>query len=287
MTDADISHALDAEHHPTPGTENNAYNLVGYNEAREVELFDLLMTIGVLNADDVKSHVDFGLYHQALLHSSYAYEQRLRNDHRTESSRHLQIENYERLEFLGDAVLKLIVSEYLFERFPDYREGELTKIRAVIISDATLAGIAKILNLGQYMIFGPSEYKSGGPSKTSNLACAFEALLGAMFMDGRMHRARMLLTGWLEDLITEVDLSKTKDNYKAVLQELSQADRGDLPVYRTVSESGPSHNRTFTVEVMLQGETLGCGSGKTKKEAQQQAAKMALLALNHISDQTE
>ncbi|MEB3285940.1 MAG: ribonuclease III [Vampirovibrionales bacterium] len=281
--------ALASPDEANPEETYRVYQGPGYNHAREIELYDLLMQIGVLDSpllegSQAEKHIDFSLYHQALLHSSYVYEQRLRNEDAYRNRQHAQTENYERLEFLGDAVLKLIVSEYLFERFPEYREGELTKIRAVIISDATLAELAKNVNLGPYIIFGPSEYKSGGPNKTSNLACAFEALLGAMFLDGRMQKARQLLTVWLEDLITRVDLSKTKDNYKAVLQELSQAESGELPYYRTVSESGPSHNRTFRIEVLLHGEVMGVGSGKTKKEAQQQAARMALIALNQLSE---
>ncbi len=216
---------------------------------------------------------DYDLYDRALTHSSYTYENKLASN-----------ENYERLEYLGDAVLKLVVSEYLFERFPDYREGELTKIRAVVVSDVTLAKLAKEIHLGDFIVFGVSEAKSGGAKKVSNLACAFEALLGAMYLDGKMAEIRDFLGDRLEALVTEIDLSKTKDNYKAALQELTQADGGNLPVYRTVKEVGPSHNRTFYIEVLVNGEMLGYGSGKSKKEAQQAAAKQALEALNALED---
>lgn len=255
-----------------------------YTEAREMELFDLLIRLGVATAEDSPEALNLTLYHQALLHSSYAYEQKKNDSKKTSQPRSALTENYERLEFLGDAVLKLIVSEYLYERFPDYREGDLTKIRAVIVSDSKLADIARELDLGSHLIFGPSELRNGGAKKTSNLACAFEALLGAMFLSGKMLEARNLLTELLEDQITEVDSSKTKDNYKAVLQEMTQAEDGGLPYYKTVKESGPSHNRTFTVEVSIRGEVIGVGNGKTKKEAQQNAAKMALTAMNASTD---
>lgn len=223
---------------------------------------------------NISGPYNYALYDQALTHSSFTYENKLSS-----------LENYERLEFLGDAVLKIIVSEYLYERFPEYREGELTKIRAVIVSDSTLGTLAQSLNLGYFMIFGSSEARTGGPEKVSNLACGFEALLGALFLDGKMPETRNLLCTMLEDEVTKVDLSKTKDNFKAVLQELTQAEGDGLPIYRTISESGPSHNKTFYIEVLINQEVVGHGSGKTKKEAQQNAAKMALDVLNSLEDE--
>ncbi len=216
------------------------------------------------------------IYMQALTHSSYTYENKLPS-----------LDNYERLEFLGDAVLKIIISQYLFERFPEYREGELTKIRAVIVSDAVLANLAKSINLGEYMIFGPSEARSGGRNKVSNLACAFEAFLGALFLDGQMNFAVSFLESMLHDEVTKVDLSKTKDNYKAVLQELTQGEGAGLPEYTTVKEFGPAHNKTFHVEVSINGEVVGTGIGKSKKEAQQMAAKAALKCLDELSEEDE
>jgi ribonuclease III len=208
---------------------------------------------------------DVPLYQLALTHSSYTYENRFSH-----------LENYERLEFLGDAVLKIIVSEYLYDRFPQYREGELTKIRSVIISDAYLAELAKKIGLSRYLVFGASEAKAGGARKVSNLACGMEALMGALFLDGKMAELRNLLVAhWHED-ITRVDLDKTKDNYKAVLQELTQSEGIGLPEYITVEETGPAHNRRFVVNVVIQGELVGSGIGKTKKEAQQHAAKEAV-----------
>jgi ribonuclease-3 len=238
------------------------------DKIRKQEIQTLLKHLGI-----TKRPRDYHLYHRALTHSSYTYENKLCGE-----------DNYERLEYLGDAVLKLVVSEYLFARFPEYREGELTKIRAVVVSDARLAELAESLSLGEYIIFGASEARSGGKKRASNLACAFEALLGALYMDGKIAELRDMMYYQLEGLVTHIDLSKTKDNYKAVLQELTQADNGVLPIYRTVQETGPSHNRIFHIEVSISGEVMGVGIGKSKKEAQQQAAKMALAVLNQLEE---
>ncbi|MGE0200972.1 MAG: ribonuclease III [Candidatus Melainabacteria bacterium] len=235
----------------------------GASHAEAVE--HLLTTLGITDPLDTR------LYEKALTHSSYSYENKLD-----------PFDNYERLEFLGDAVLKLIVSEYLFERFPGYREGDLTKIRAVIVSDGCLAELARGMDLGSYIVFGANEARSGGAKKSSNLACAFEALLGAMFLDGKLQAVRRLLVAMLADVVTQVDLDDTKDNYKAVLQETTQAESGILPQYRTVKESGPAHKRVFSVEVVIDGEVMGFGTGRSKKEAQQHAARTALEALGRI-----
>lgn len=242
---------------------------VDYLDPERKEQIDALMAVLA-----VQPPYHYELYDKALTHSSFTYENKISS-----------LENYERLEFLGDAVLKLVVSEYLFERFPEYREGDLTKIRAVIVSDSALANVARNLDLGQFMIFGASEARTGGLNKVSNLACGFEAMLGALFLDGKMNETRAFLCNMLEDEVTKVDLSKTKDNFKAALQEMTQAEGDGLPIYRTVSETGPSHNKTFFVEVVINQEVVGYGSGKTKKEAQQSAAKMALDVLNSLDDE--
>jgi ribonuclease-3 len=238
--------------------------------SHEMTVFAFLESLGI--SIDIEA---LPMYQQALTHGSYTYEYK----------RHT-LDNYERMEFLGDAVLKIIVSHYLFRRFPYYREGELSQIRAVIVSDAVLARLAAQIHMGDYMIFGPNEARSGGARKTSNLACAFEAFLGALFLDDRMEVATNLVESLMEDEVTQVDMSDTKDNYKAVLQELTQADSLGLPTYITVREDGPSHKRTFTVEVSVNGEVLGRGQGASKKEAQQMAAKTALHCLDYLKTDT-
>ncbi len=247
------------------------YSEVNIEQERKYQIDVFLSELGVEPPAHDESYV---LYDRALTHSSYTYENKLS-----------YLNNYERLEFLGDAVLKIIVSEYLFERFPDYREGELTKIRAVVVSDAVLATFAEKMNFGAYMTFGYSEDRSGGRSKSSNLACGFEALLGALFLDGKMANARHLLIELLEDEVTRVDLNPTKGNYKAVLQEFTQAEGDGLPQYRTLKETGPAHKRSFHIDVLINQEVMGHGVGLSKKEAQQQAAKIALEALGALPDE--
>jgi ribonuclease-3 len=201
----------------------------------------------------------------ALTHGSYAHELQLSAEH-----------SYERLEFLGDAVLKLVISRHLFNQFPNYDEGQLTQIRAIVVSDKTLAGVAAQIGLGDILRFGPAEAKQGGAKKPSNLACGFEALLGALYLDGQQKRLEPWLIDLLTPMIESVDSHDTKHNNKAALQEWSQAKGWGLPDYRVESESGPAHDRLFTVSVRLKGDELGRGHGKSKKEAQQAAAQTAL-----------
>jgi ribonuclease III len=213
------------------------------------------------------------LYHLALMHPSYTPTGDLGAYAPT-------VANYERLEFLGDAVLKLLVSQILYERFPLYREGELTKIRAMVVSDGRLAQLASKLGLGNDLLIGASEKQTDGRKKQSTLACAMEALLGAIYMDGHAEALLDWMREHFETDVTDADGNKSKDNFKAVLQELTQADgAGTLPEYRSVSVSGPSHQRVFTEAVVLNEEVLGLGTAPSKKEAQQAAAKLALISL--------
>ena len=201
----------------------------------------------------------------ALTHSSYTFENKLPSEL-----------NNERLEFLGDAVLKLVASEYLFERFPQYNEGDMTKIRAILISDNVLSKIAEDINLGKYVQLGYHEEKSGGRNRPTTLACALEALLGALYIDGKLTDIQDLLLRLLSDKVTSIDQDATKDNCKAVLQEFTQSLDGSLPVYNVIEESGPPHNKTFIIEVLINDKKFGIGKGKSKKEAQQNAAKNAI-----------
>jgi ribonuclease III len=237
------------------------------SQERQEELLSFLEMLGLSEPRCL------AYYDEALTHSSYTYELGVS-----------PYKNYERLEFLGDAVLKLVISDYLYRRFPDYREGGLTKIRAVVVSDAELAKIAHKMDLGLYMVFGANEARSGGAQKPSNLACALEALIGAIYLDGKFEELSDLLGELMEDVITEVDMSKAKANYKALLQEYTQAEGQGLPDYATVAEKGPSHRKVFHIQVSVDGEALGFGEGATKKEAQQAAARLALVALNQLKE---
>lgn len=212
----------------------------------------------------------------ALTHSSYTFENKISS-----------LESNERLEFLGDAVLKLIASDYLHERFPEYSEGELTKIRAILISDNKLTTIANKINLSKYLKIGYHEEKLGGRTRPSALACAFEAVLGALYLEGKMHDLQITLIALFEDLVTEIDNSASKYNFKAMIQEYTQAENSTLPEYKILKEDGPPHAKVFEIGVFINDELCGFGSGKSKKEAQQKAAEMAAISLGLIPDLKE
>ncbi len=237
------------------------------NEKRKNELDKLLI--------ETKLHIDnYSLLDIALTHSSYNFENKQDN-----------CEDNERLEFLGDAVLKIIVSKYLYDRFPNYNEGELTKIRAFIVSDNTLAKLAAEIHLDKYLKIGFHEAKLGGRKRSSTLACAFEALLGAFYLDGKIDIITEFLIELLQDEVTDIDNSASKYNYKAMLQEYTQANEMGIPDYIVIKEEGPPHKKIFNIEVWVNGIKLGFGSGKSKKEAHQNAAKAAVFELGLIEEQ--
>lgn len=200
------------------------------------------------------------LFKKALTHPSFTKEQELP-----------YIENYERLEFLGDAVLKLVTSELLYQKYPHYSEGDLSKIRSIVVSDNTLSKIAHNIGLCNLIIAAKHELKQGVTNMESVCACAFEAVLGAFYLDGKLLEIKEFLRTVLMSYIEEVDGNFEKYNAKALLQEYTQSIDKKIPNYRLIQEAGPAHNKTFTVEVEYH-ETVAHGTGKTKKEAEQQAA---------------
>ena len=209
---------------------------------------------------------DFELLNIALTHGSFLRDKEAKIT-----------ANNERLEFFGDAVLKLFISEYLMNRYTNYSEGQLSKLRAFVVSEKVLAKIAAELNLNKYIRLGKNESKS---IPVSILADALEAVLAVIYYDCGPEKVKeFILTHWLP-YIENADSSSEKDNYKAALQEILQADKQGLPIYKTISESGPDHNKKFEVGVFLNNNKLAVGIGKTKKEAGQEAARNALIALN-------
>jgi ribonuclease-3 len=187
----------------------------------------------------------------------------------------------ERLEFLGDAVLDLIISEALVERYPEATEGALSKMRARLVSEAALAQVARRLGLGRFLRLGRGEELSGGREKTSLLADAFEAVVAAIYHDGGYASARRSVLALLEPELSAESASGGGVDYKTQMQEYCQQLFGQLPLYRVTRESGPDHRKVFHVELMINGQCYGEGSGKSKKEAEQQAAKTALEQLPH------
>jgi len=181
----------------------------------------------------------------------------------------------ERLEFLGDAVLNFIVTEKLYKEFPKLSEGELTEIRASLVCRDTLAELASSLKLGDWLLLGRGEEASGGRAKESNLANAMEALIGALYLDQGLAKARKFILKQLKPELGKIKAGKTTPNYKALVQELVQGQKRPTPVYRLVEATGPDHSKQFTVEILVDGEALGRGTGKNKKGAESQAARAA------------
>lgn len=215
---------------------------------------------------------DKNIFEQALTHSSYVQHNK-------------ELKHYERLEFFGDAVLKLIISEYLFHNFPNLDEGELTKIRAVIVSDALLAKMGLTLELGSYLLLGPNEKRTGGKKRNSNMANAMEAIIGAIYIDSGAAEARKLILNLFETDIKHVSELDEIYDYKSALQELVQQQHLELPVYDVLKERGAEHQKIFTVIGKIkQGQTTveGKGEGKTKKEAEQKAAQDILKKVKAI-----
>jgi ribonuclease-3 len=205
------------------------------------------------------------LLNHALTHSSYGHEKNLPDN--------------ERLEFLGDAILKLAISEYIFNKYPEKAEGDLTKIRAAVISDETLANVGRQLTLGDFLLMSENEKKTGGSRRKSNLANTLEALIGAIYLDAGLGKARDLI---VEMLRTEIELNARSGyirDYKSALQEYSQKRKWELPHYKVIKESGPKHRRVFWMEVKVHGKWYGVGRGGNKKEAEQRAAMQALRKL--------
>ncbi|KIP22514.1 MULTISPECIES: ribonuclease III [Anoxybacillus] len=204
---------------------------------------------------------------QAFTHSSYVNEHRKR-----------LYEDNERLEFLGDAVLELTVSQYLFEQFPQMSEGELTKLRAAIVCEPSLVTFAHALSFGDLVLLGKGEELTGGRMRPSLLADVFEAFIGALYLDQGIEAVVQFLGKTMFPKIREGAFSHVMD-YKSQLQELVQRDGNGVLEYKILQERGPAHNKEFVSRVSLNGEELGVGIGRSKKEAEQRAAQMALAKL--------
>lgn len=204
----------------------------------------------------------------ALTHSSYANESGGR------------FKSYERLEFLGDAVLGMVTSDYIFKHCPHLPEGELTKLRASLVCEKTICKFSKKLNVGKYLRLSRGERHSGGENRSSILADVFEAVIAAVYLDGGMESASKLVLRFIVPEINNPGVGNFKD-YKTDLQEIVQKNPEETIEYVLTGESGPDHNKRFTVEVRVNSNAIGCGVGKSKKEAEQQAAKEALSLMGY------
>ena len=205
---------------------------------------------------------------EALSHSSYA------NEHRAE-----KLNSNERLEFLGDSVLGFVTAEFLFAKHPDMPEGDLTRIRAALVCEQSLYEVAQKLQLGQYLRLGRGEEAGGGRNRTSILADAMEAVFAAVYLDGGIVEASALIHRVLLDVEKETAVEERRKDFKTALQELVQRQADQVLTYRMIGEEGPDHAKIFSAEVLLNGKALGVGSGHSKKEAEQTAARSALQVL--------
>ncbi len=203
------------------------------------------------------------LLQTALTHSSYANE--------------LGVESNERLEFLGDAVLGCVVARVLYEKFPHATEGELSRLRGAMVSRANFARLARMLGLDQQILLGKGEEASGGRERESILAGVFEAVMGAVYIDGGYKKIYNVVSRLTREWLAN---GGTVSDYKTTLQEMAQKRFGKIPKYRIIEEDGPPHDRVFHVEVRLGAKVYGKGSGKSKKEAEQSAAEKALNRIN-------
>jgi ribonuclease III len=227
----------------------------------------------ILDPDSFESSIGYtfqdpALLQHALTHRSYVGQREgTRND------------SNERLEFLGDAVLNLCVSDYLFTTYPRKREGELTKIKSIVVSGRYLVGLAKEINLGQELRLSDSEDRTGGRQRPSILEDAFEALIGAIYLDGGVDEARAFIHRQMLDDLDLQQTSRENKNYKSLLLELSQGHQLGTPLYEVVEELGPDHSKFFVVEVLVDSISIGRGTGSSKKRAEQSAAQEGLRNL--------
>ncbi|WP_051689323.1 ribonuclease III [Butyrivibrio sp. AE2032] len=210
---------------------------------------------------------DRALLVQALTHSSFVNEQKINKK-----------PDYERLEFLGDAVLEMISSAYLFRTYPDKKEGEMSKIRASLVCEGALAFDAQQLNIKQYIQLGKGEEATGGRNKESIIADVMEAVIGALFLDGGIEQSKRFIDTYV---LSNAEAAQMFGDSKSLLQEMAQGENLGSVRYEICGESGPEHDKIFEVRVFVGDKNLGEGAGKTKKAAEQQAAYKAILALKN------
>ena len=222
-----------------------------------------------LSAEMGVSFNDFALLDEALTHPSYTNEAKDTIPHN------------ERLEFLGDAVLELASSTYLYARFPDCSEGELTKMRASLVQSDTLARLARALDLGSCRRLGRGEFHNGGADRQNNLENAFEAVIGAVYLDAGWETAKEYVARQLSREADHIKKAQVVHDYKTTLQEHIQQRRNKGIVYELIDESGPDHDKRFTMRVLVDNQPIGEGAGRSKKEAEQQAAAAALAYLGY------
>jgi ribonuclease III len=223
-----------------------------------------------MNFEELEKNLGFkfrrpNLLKEALTHRSYLNEFRKQ-----------KIQSNERLEFLGDAVLSLVVSNWLFKKFPHFPEGKLTNLRSNLVKTGSLAQIAQKLKIGEHLLLSKGEKESQGQKNPTLLANTLEAIIGALFLDQGSKTVEIFIRENFEFLLKGILRSGRLKDYKSLLQEKTQAQMGQSPIYKTAKEKGPEHNKIFTVNVLVKNVILATGIGKSKQKAQEEAAKKAL-----------
>ena len=214
---------------------------------------------------------DIALLDNALTHRSFVNENAA-----------LACRDNERLEFLGDAVLELTVSDLLMRKFPDHSEGQLSKLRASVVNEQPLAELARRFGIGEHLLLGKGEEGSGGRMKSSLLANAFESVIAAMYQDGGFDRTAAFIAELFEPLIEEGDISAVYRDYKTAVQEMCQVLFREMPRYMVISETGPDHDKRFETSLVIGERVIATGKGRSKKDAEQQAARIAMERLRKI-----
>ena len=225
---------------------------------------------GQKSMDELQERIGYrfknkNLLRQALTHSSYANEKHMS-----------KLSDNERLEFLGDAVLEIVSSEFLFQKYPKMPEGDLTKLRASIVCEPTLALCTKEMDLGKYLFLGKGEDMTGGRKRKSILSDALEALIGSIYLDGGFASAKEFI---LRFILTDIEHKQLFYDSKTILQEIVQAEFKEELSYRIIAETGPDHDKLFEVEALIGEQVIGTGEGRTKKSAEQEAAYHGILKL--------
>ncbi len=209
------------------------------------------------------------LLRHSLIHRSYVNE-----------TGNGKMNDNERLEYLGDSVLALVVNEYIYNRFYDYPEGDLAKIKSAVVSETTLAKIAREINLGSFLVMGKGEEQSGGRDRTSILANSFEALIGAVYLDSGLKCVRKFILSFLRKEIERIDNMSYLRDPKTTLQEYVQKKYKERPVYEVVEEKGPDHRKEFIVKLIINGKEAATGTGSSKRKAEMNAAEFILKSVN-------
>ena len=232
-----------------------------------------------MNLADLEATLGFAFEDKSLLQRSLTHRSYLNENP------HLPWLDNERLEFLGDAILGFVTAEYLYQHFPELKEGDLTSLRAALVRGETLAEYARQLDLGEYILISHGEEGAGARSRTALLAATFEAVVGAIYLEHGMEAARNLIVRVIGLRIQRIIHERLDRNAKSLLQELSQGRLKTTPAYQLVDATGPDHARLFTIQVLLGDRVYGTGQGRNKQAAEQEAARMAILELERELDQ--